>query len=166
MTKTLTPKQARFVMEYPIDLCGKQAAIRAGYAAKTARQRAYMLLRKPHVRAAIEANKQALAKAAGITAERVLGEIALVAFSDVQDYVERDKRGLKTKEFRDMPDGKSRALESITESRGPNGDRVTVKVHDKMKALDKLCAHLGICREKLDVDAKVDTELTIKVVKV
>ena len=65
-----------------------------------------------------------------------------------------------------MLDGKSRALESITESRGPSGDRVTVKVHDKMKALDKLCAHLGICREKLDVDAKVDTELTIKVVKV
>ena len=31
---TLTPKQARFVEEYLIDLNGKQAAVRAGYAAK------------------------------------------------------------------------------------------------------------------------------------
>ena len=33
----LTPKQARFVQEYLIDLNAAQAAIRAGYSAKTAR---------------------------------------------------------------------------------------------------------------------------------
>ena len=32
----LTPKQARFVEEYLIDLNGKQAAVRAGYAVKAA----------------------------------------------------------------------------------------------------------------------------------
>ncbi len=34
---SLTPKQARFVEEYLIDLNATQAAIRAGYSAKTAR---------------------------------------------------------------------------------------------------------------------------------
>jgi phage terminase small subunit len=33
---TLTPKQARFVEEYIVDLNGKQAAMRAGYSPKTA----------------------------------------------------------------------------------------------------------------------------------
>jgi len=36
----LTPKQARFVEEYLCDLNATQAAIRAGYSAKTAEQRA------------------------------------------------------------------------------------------------------------------------------
>ena len=36
MNVTLTPKQAQFVREYLIDLNAKQAAIRAGYSARTA----------------------------------------------------------------------------------------------------------------------------------
>ncbi len=40
----LTPKQLRFVAEYLVDLNGTQAAIRAGYSAKTAEQMAYQLL--------------------------------------------------------------------------------------------------------------------------
>jgi phage terminase small subunit len=35
---TLTPRQARFVAEYLIDLNAKQAAIRAGYSPKAAEQ--------------------------------------------------------------------------------------------------------------------------------
>ena len=46
----LTPKQARFVEEYLIDLNGKQAAVRAGYAAKAAEVQASRLLRNAKVR--------------------------------------------------------------------------------------------------------------------
>ncbi len=37
MTAALTPKQQRFIQEYLIDLNATQAAIRAGYSAKTAK---------------------------------------------------------------------------------------------------------------------------------
>ena len=45
----LSPKQALFVREYLIDLNATQAAIRAGYSAKTARQQAADLLAKPDI---------------------------------------------------------------------------------------------------------------------
>jgi phage terminase small subunit len=51
----LTPKQAQFVREYMIDRNGTQAAIRAGYSAKSARDIATENLSKPLVAAAIAA---------------------------------------------------------------------------------------------------------------
>ncbi len=51
----MTPKQERFVQEYTIDSNATQAAIRAGYSAKTAMEQGYQLLQKPSVKAAIQA---------------------------------------------------------------------------------------------------------------
>ena len=45
----LTVRERRFVEEYPIDLNGRQAAIRAGYSEKSAGGMAYELLRKQHI---------------------------------------------------------------------------------------------------------------------
>lgn len=73
--KALNPKQTRFVAEYLIDLNATQAAIRAGYSAKTAEQIGSRLLRNVQVRAAVDAG---IAKRAGkleITAEKVLKDI-------------------------------------------------------------------------------------------
>ncbi len=54
MTKgKLTPKQARFVEEYLIDLNATQAAIRAGYSAKTANEQGAQLLAKRSIRQAV-----------------------------------------------------------------------------------------------------------------
>ncbi len=49
----LTPRQARFVEEYLIDLNATQAAIRAGYSKKTAFVIGYENLTKPYISAAI-----------------------------------------------------------------------------------------------------------------
>lgn len=49
----LTPKQTRFVAEYLVDLNATQAAIRAGYSAKTARQIGQRLLTKVDIAAAV-----------------------------------------------------------------------------------------------------------------
>lgn len=163
--KPLTPRQARFVQEYLVDLCGKEAAIRAHYAPRSAKVRACILLKTPHVAAAVQAAKDERARATNITAERVLDEIAVVAFSDLQNHID-DEGALKPKKFADMPGGTSRALEAMSEIHGPSGDRVSVKLHDKMKALDMLSHHLGICREQVDISGKVDGELVVKVVKV
>lgn len=71
----LNPKQQRFVAEYLTDSNATQAAIRAGYSAKTAEQIGYQLLQKPSVR---EAVKTGLAKITGkleITAESLIREV-------------------------------------------------------------------------------------------
>ncbi len=50
----LTAKQQRFVDEYLVDLNATQAAIRAGYSKKTARQIAKENLTKPYIKAYID----------------------------------------------------------------------------------------------------------------
>ena len=47
--RQLTPKQARFVDEYLIDLSATQAAIRAGYSARTANEQGARLLAKASI---------------------------------------------------------------------------------------------------------------------
>ena len=75
MTKDLTPKQQRFVEEYLIDLNATQAARRAGYSEKTARQIGTENLAKPAVQDAIATGRAALAQSAGVSAEYVLGRL-------------------------------------------------------------------------------------------
>ncbi len=60
----LTPKQERFVSEYLIDLNATQAAIRAGYSPKAARQVGCENLTKPDIASAVEAGRaKVIAKA-------------------------------------------------------------------------------------------------------
>jgi len=53
----LTPKQHRFVAEYLVDLNASQAALRAGYSARTAPQQGSRLLKNAQVQAAIAAQQ-------------------------------------------------------------------------------------------------------------
>ena len=55
--RPLTPKQARFIEEYLVDLNAKQAAIRAGYSVKSAHVEGSRLLINAKVAAAITAAK-------------------------------------------------------------------------------------------------------------
>lgn len=70
--RELTNKQQRFVEEYLVDCNATQAAIRAGYSVKTADQIAAQLVVKTHVKEAIAAKQEKLAKRTETTAARVI----------------------------------------------------------------------------------------------
>lgn len=70
----LTPKQERFVQEYMIDLNATQAAIRAGYSAKTAYSIGNENLSKPEIAKSIEEAQAKRATECGIDAAWVLRE--------------------------------------------------------------------------------------------
>jgi len=72
MSSSLTPKQQRFVENYLIDLNATQAAIRAGYSPKTAKQQASRLLTNVNVAAAVDKAKRERSEATEIDAEWVL----------------------------------------------------------------------------------------------
>ena len=65
----LNDKQAAFVREYVVDKNGKQAAIRAGYSAKTAEAQASRLLSNAKVRAAVDAALKVVAEKTETEAE-------------------------------------------------------------------------------------------------
>lgn len=75
----MNEKQALFVKEYLVDLNAKQAAIRAGYSAKTAEVQACKLLRVPKVASAVKEAMDKRGEKTGITAEEVLRRLDRLA---------------------------------------------------------------------------------------
>jgi phage terminase small subunit len=83
---TLNPKQRKFVEEYLVDLNATQAAIRSGYAAKTAYSSGERLLRHVEVSKAIAQAQAELSERTKITQERVLQEIGKIAFANLNEW--------------------------------------------------------------------------------
>lgn len=75
MSQGLTPKQARFVAEYLVDLNATQAAIRAGYSLKTAYSIGNENLKKPEIAAAIAERQSKIEAATGVTVEKVINAL-------------------------------------------------------------------------------------------
>src|SRR5215475_12924278 len=99
MDGKLTPRQVRFVAEYLIDANATQAAIRAGYKAKHADVSGCRLLANAKIRAAVDAGEAERAKRTQVTADKVIMELARVAFADPRQLFDesgalRDVRGL------------------------------------------------------------------------
>lgn len=85
--RALTPKQARFVEQYLIDLNGTQAAMRSGYSARNADKIASQLLGKTRVAEAIAAALKARSERTQVTADQVVTELAKIGFANMADYM-------------------------------------------------------------------------------
>jgi phage terminase small subunit len=95
MRAALRPKQQRFVDEYLADFNATQAAIRAGYKKKCARQVAQRLLTNDDILAAVDAKRDRLTQQCDLTAERVLHHLACVCFADIRKLFDARGRALK-----------------------------------------------------------------------
>ena len=79
--KPLTARRQRFVEEYLLDLNGSQAAIRAGYSEQTATMQASRLLTNANIARAIAATQAKVAQRLDCDVERVMAELASIAFN-------------------------------------------------------------------------------------
>lgn len=86
----LTPRQSRFVDEYLIDLNATQAAIRAGYSEKTARQQAARLLSNVNVQESIKNGRDSAKDRNERTMDDVLADLRAVAQDAMQKVPDRD----------------------------------------------------------------------------
>lgn len=146
----LNGRQDLFCSHYVKEFNGKQAAIAAGYTAKTAEVQASTLLRLPKVRIRIEELKRELSDKAAMSAENVIKELSLVAQTDIAEFMELDEDGnLRFKNFPNMKPGQSRCIKKIRQkkitryAKDENGqpvrdDEVVIELElwDKLRALD------------------------------
>ena len=167
----LTPKQMRFVDEWLIDFNGKQAAIRAGYSAKTAEATAARLLRNVKVQAEISRRQKDLQRRTEVTQDRVVKVLARIAFANMADYLHVDTQ-TRTKddgtevvyqivvlsETEDLSTDQRAALANVKQS--VNG--VEIKLHDKIKALELLGRHIGMFNDKLSLSGTDGGPLTFR----
>lgn len=154
----MTVKQAAFVHEYLIDGNATEAAIRAGYSKKTARQQASRLLTIVDIKAAIAEHRGERAQRTQITADRVLLEITRLGLSDPRKLF--DDSG-QLKPVHEWDDNTAATIASVEVVRRKNEDGSyddlhKVKVWDKNSALEKLAKILGMYQDAMQVDGKLE----------
>ncbi len=138
--------EAAFVEHYLQHRVAKDAAIAAGYAPKSAHVHGPAMLRRPHVKAVVDARTAVALDKATVTLQRVVEEIAKGAFADVRSMF-GPNGGLKPP--KDWPDDIATLLAGmeVVEAFGNDGNQVgftrKVKLGDRRGYLDMLMKHLG-----------------------
>lgn len=185
----LTPQQERFCREYLLDLNGS-AAYRRAYpkvSEKVARVNAAKLLAKASVRERVAELQKAAVARSDLSADRVLRELALIAFqrngplyrpdgslkspSEWDEATDASIAGVETEEAlarEDRQEGQAHggALARSTARGALLGHTHKVKRWDKLRALELLCKHLGLLKEdaphpdrpKIDLAPLADAE--------
>ena len=140
----LTERQRRFIQEYMVDLNATAAAKRAGYSPKWAYNVGPSVRRIPKVAAEIDRALAERAERTQITADRVVIELAKVAFGDPRRLLAMGSTGATVREFEDLTDTEAALISEITETGAGDNKRRRVKLHCKMTALTALAKHLGL----------------------
>ncbi len=144
----LTAKQQRFCDEYLIDLNATQAAIRAGYSAKTADQQGSRMLTNVKVQQEIAEKMAERSKRTGINQDRVLQEIAKLALVNIDDVVDLETgRVRKTATKEDLA-----CIQSIKIKPTEFGTEREIKFYDKKGSLELAGKHLGMFKDKAEVE--------------
>lgn len=159
----LTDKQEQFCQEYLIDFNATQAAIRAGYSEKTAKDIACENLAKPYLKERITKLKQERIIRTQITQDRVLQEYASLAYFDARKLFNDDG---SVKKLSELDDETAAAIIGMEIEEIGLGDTVIgttkkVKIADKKGALDSVARHLGMFNDKLHLKGGIDHKHTI-----
>lgn len=150
----MTQKQKRFVEEYLLDLNATQAAIRAGYSPGTANEQGARLLANVSISRAIAQQMADRSRRTGVNADRVVLELARIAFANAGDLIDAGDATLKDDASRDD----LAAIQSIkVKDMGDMGIEREIRMADKLKALELLGRHLGIFNDRLRLDGRLDT---------
>jgi len=149
--KKLTPKQARFIAEYLIDLNSSAAAVRAGYTGdpNTTGPR---LMADVGIRSLID---EALAKRAEkveLTQERVLLELKRLALFDIRKIFNADGT---LKRVVDLDDDTAAAIMSVEMVEIGTDGQLSIskkfKASDKKGALELSMRHMGMLNDRLEL---------------
>lgn len=151
----LTKKQKIFCEEYLIDLNATQAAIRAGYSVASAGSIGSENLEKPEIRARIDEALAERSKRTGINADRVLREIARIAFVNAADVINFDSATIAEGASEDDTAAISSVkVKTIPTSDGEGVER-EIRLADKLKALELCGKHLGMFKDNPEANVPV-----------
>jgi phage terminase small subunit len=160
----LTAKQKAFCNEYLKDLNATQAVLRAGYSTKYPDKMGSELLGKTRVQEFINERMREREKRTEITQDKVLNELAKIAFASGADFAKvvtkKETKGKREIEYQQveltdtdqLPENKRSAISAIKETK----HGIAVESYDKVKALELLGKHLGMFKESLELSGGLD----------
>lgn len=168
----MNDKQRRFVEEYLIDLNATQAAIRAGYSAKTAYSAGQRLLKDVEVQRAVTDAQGKRSARTEITQDRVLQELARIGFADMRkllrwtgnlpkmDEAKAEESGeveisvanfVQLFDSDELDDDTAACISEISQTKD---GALKVKLHDKRAALEAIGRHLGMFKDRVEHTGK------------
>jgi phage terminase small subunit len=164
MAKELTRKQELFVAEYLTDLNATRAAIAAGYSKKTACEQGARLLANVKIAQQIAAKHGKRLGKLEISAEKVLQELAKLAFYDPLDLFESDG---SVKQIKDIDPITRMAIAGLEvcelfdgagEQKHAYGLLKKIKLADKGTNLERLGKHLKLFTDKTESSETLHVE--------
>ena len=167
--KRLTPRQAMFVSEILVDGNASAAAKRAGYSERTARQIGDENLSKPDIAEAIAKAQAKRLERNEVSADRVIAELARVAFFDVRKLLNADGT---MKPLDELDDDTAAVIAGLDLAEICDGDGNVVgvlkklKICEKLGALDKLARHLGMFNDKLKISGDAENPLLVLIQRI
>lgn len=154
MEDELTPKRVLFCKEYIVDFNATRAAKAAGYSEDTAYSIAGNLLNIVEVQKYLTYLISARAKRLEVTADKVVQEIAKIAFHNVEDLLDYFDGNIL---FNDLDNIKFPEIiknitikETLVQGRRV-GQVAKIEVYDKVKALELLGKYTAIFEETLNL---------------
>lgn len=148
-------KDILFAEEYLIDLNATAAALRAGFAPATARNASEWLKEggdreKKGLRQLVEKRMAERSRRTGVSADRVLMEIAKIAFTNPADVIDPDTGGIRE-------DAHPDALAAVAAVKVRDGrvEEREVRMADKTRALELLGRHLGMFKDSMELHGTV-----------
>jgi phage terminase small subunit len=152
----LTPKQKLFVECYLVSLNATQAAKDAGYKPDNAYQTGNENLKKPKIKKLIDEAIEKRAEKTGVTAERVVTELARIAFGDPTAVVTWGENGVDIVSSDALKPEHLAMVAGVSETVLPQGGiKTEIKFNSKLTALNMLCKHLGMFIDRKEIAANV-----------
>lgn len=164
--KNITPRQENFCREYVIDFKGSQAAIRAGYSKKTAKEQASRLLTKANIQEFVAKLKKEKNKRQILSADEVLAKVCKIASDKLENYMSFETKKVidkkLSKQFNkeiafsetviNVKDSKDIDTWNIKKVKKGRDGQFEFELHCKDSALKLLMEHYGLLKSSVTIE--------------
>jgi phage terminase small subunit len=163
MEKTkITPQMRVFAEQIIIGWSPEEAVVRAGWPEERARWKARELLSTPAVAELIYEMRCTGEGLPGSAVDRlkidnILLRLTNLAYSNILDYVEWNNDELTVKKSSDLTRNQAECIRSIEVEPNKYGNKIKIKMHDKLRAIEMLGKNRGMFKDR----PVVENNLTI-----
>lgn len=146
----LTEKQKKFVKEVHLNNGnGTEAAKKAGYSPKSARNQAHRLMTNDDILHELKILKEKSQEKFEMTEQMLINELMNIAFFDITTLMTVDEYSGRIRmrdDLTKLPAHIRRGMKKVSQTSNSLSQSVTFEGHDKQWAIDRLAQHFGFLK--------------------
>lgn len=156
-------RERRFALEFVKSWNAKTAGLAVGFGEKSIDD-VWAFRKRPGVQRVIDEEMEKLCKAARVSGNRVINELCSLAFTVMTDYASWTPQSVSLTNSEDLTRAQAGAIQSVSSKISAQGvPNVSIKLYDKIKALEMLARFLGLIGSDNDGSRPGGQELAIRI---